>query len=304
MRVGTLARKLKIKPSELQEFLAEHHVDLPSGTNTKLTPSQEELAIKSLAPEMLEVLQDEEDGTSESEVIEEQTIEPEKSIEISAQVESGESEGDAGELEEIENDVLINDLASDDKSKGQQQEVDSFPDEEEEIDEIEEPVKTIEDFSEEELAELTESELKALQHDVVRAPKVTLQGLTVKGKIDLPEPKPKVEEEEDKQEEPKPERRERRPKSNKDRRSRRKKDYNPLAAERKRQAQEAEKKKLREAKQRKQQRKKHYEENVRPKSQPTKAKKTKKKKIAELKAQNQPVYSGNVFQRVWQWLNT
>ncbi|MFY0687878.1 MAG: hypothetical protein JXQ90_11965 [Cyclobacteriaceae bacterium] len=302
MRVGTLARKIKIKPSELQQFFEDHSIALPSGTNTKLTLEQEALAIEHFSPDLLV-------DTAETSIIEE----PEVVVEITPEADDepeAKSKETQTEVEEIESTLPTVELDEGPTvyDEVKQDEVDLSVGETEEHSEetsdaeiIEEPVKTLEDFSEEELAELTESELKALQHDVVRAPKVTLQGLTVKGKIDLPEPKQVEKSEEEEDESTK---KGRQPKGNKDRKSRKKKDYNPLAADRKRKAREAEKRKAQETKRQKELRRKRYEESIQAKTQSPKPKKSKKKKTAQQQVQNKPVYSGNALQRFWQWLNT
>ncbi len=135
--------------------------------------------------------------------------------------------------------------------------------------------------------------------EVIRAPKVTLPGLKVKGKIDLPEPK-KKEPKEEKEKETRTNRN-----TDKNRKSRRKdNDYNPVAAARKRREEKEERERKAELKRKKKAKAQHYFK------QQKKVAKVKKEKedlqtdneTKELKRSEQ--VRGNIFQRFWKWFNS
>lgn len=165
-----------------------------------------------------------------------------------------------------------------------------------------------------------ESYVERLAHDasvkVIKPPKVKLQGLTVKGKIELPEPKaPSDEKVEPKKETPKaydpdeiitttgPKRdRKRKPKNYKGKKYNQ--DYNPLEAARKKKEWEEKKRKEQEEKRRKKAKEKHYKKVAAPTVAAAPAQKRKPKKAAAKKKQKQEQAKGNVLQRFWRWMNT
>jgi len=139
--------------------------------------------------------------------------------------------------------------------------------------------------------------------EIIRAKKVKLEGIKVVGKIDLPEPKEK-ETKEEKSVAEKPQR-DRSRKSNfkkgSKNRGRRKLSYEEkLKKEAKRieREKEARKKKIKDKK------KKHYFENVQPKSKPVKSKKKAKKKhiVRTFQKKEKPQYK-NPIRKFWAWLN-
>lgn len=54
MRLGQLARKLSLRPSQLVDFLAENNIPSEEGSNTKLADPHTEMIVKHFAPESLE----------------------------------------------------------------------------------------------------------------------------------------------------------------------------------------------------------------------------------------------------------
>lgn len=54
MRLGQLARKLSLRPSQLVDFLATHHIETAEGSNTRLEDEHARLIISHFAPESLE----------------------------------------------------------------------------------------------------------------------------------------------------------------------------------------------------------------------------------------------------------
>lgn len=53
MRLAQLARKISVKPSEITQFLAAHHIHLENSSNTKVLDEQVELVLTHFAPEMM-----------------------------------------------------------------------------------------------------------------------------------------------------------------------------------------------------------------------------------------------------------
>lgn len=54
MRLGQLARKLSLRPSQLVDFLAANNIQSEEGSNTKLADAHTEMIVKHFAPESLE----------------------------------------------------------------------------------------------------------------------------------------------------------------------------------------------------------------------------------------------------------
>lgn len=54
MRLGQLARKLSLRPSQVVDFLAANNIQSEEGSNTKLADAHTELIVKHFAPESLE----------------------------------------------------------------------------------------------------------------------------------------------------------------------------------------------------------------------------------------------------------
>lgn len=136
--------------------------------------------------------------------------------------------------------------------------------------------------------------------EVIRAPKVTLPGLKVKGKIDLPEPKkPEPKEESMNKEVRKDEQ-----KTKKRRGRRSNDDYNPIAAARKRKQEKEERERLAALKQKKKAKEEHYRKMQ------SKVAKTKqeKERLAPQEVEDQPAKpeasKANALQRFWRWFNS
>ena len=128
MRLGQLARKVNISPSDIEAHLIEAKFPAESGINTRLSDGQVQLILKRFAPQLL-----------------------------------------VTELNEI--------LESSD----------------EDIQQVSVPVQEIPESPVADSEEISESDEPQSLPDVIKAPKIELQGLKVLGKIDLPEPKKKPE---------------------------------------------------------------------------------------------------------------
>lgn len=158
-----------------------------------------------------------------------------------------------------------------------------------------------------------EDEFNEQKEGLVRfkAEKVALEGLTVLGKIELPEPKPKeIKEEAETEERPVKKKFERR--SDRKRSSRRNGKNSLTPAEERAKAERiAYRKKVEDEKRQKALKKKHYEQNVKAKIHAQKPKK--KKKSFEVKAENlsaqskqtpkKDIHKATGLKRLWLWLN-
>jgi hypothetical protein len=190
------------------------------------------------------------------------------------------------------------------------------------MEEVDEPAVETEAYTEESTEEITEEnneDDEIEEVEIIRAPKVSLPGLKVKGKIELPEPRVKKETTEEEKQEDDPntvqtiderqirrEIREQRKKEREQRnkkKPRKKKDYNPVTAAREKAKREEAKKLKEEARKRKEKQRKHYEQMVQKRNQRKKSadRKTSQRSSSSKSKENT---SGNVFQRFWRWLNT
>ncbi|XOV91897.1 MAG: hypothetical protein ACFHWX_17025 [Bacteroidota bacterium] len=245
MRISSLARKIKLKPSELIAFFENHDIVLDSGAHTKLSEDQVEMVYEEFAPEF---------QSPEKEEITEPEVETTEVPEIS---------------EAVDNEPEIESIEASPQEEGK-------PEEEPEP---EEPSEEIE---------------------VIRAPKITLPGLKVKGKIDLPEPKkPEPKEETESEKELTNKRRDRQRRDRK-----RENDYNPVAAARKRKEQKEEKERLAELKKKKKAKTQHY---YKIQQKVAKSKREKSDNIIEVSDSKKVEVNAtkkNVFQKFWKWFNS
>ncbi|WP_420583231.1 hypothetical protein [Reichenbachiella sp.] len=337
MRLGTLARKISITPSKLTAFLESQNIDLSSGTNTKLNEEEIELVLdhykaaleeEKPEPEVEVVAEVEEESPAlEQELIEENTSEIEETETEILEEEEKESKEEEKKKEEPRISESFVEIALPHELEDAPVDLEATKHEPIEEDIIQES-ESQEDGPEEveyvpqvpeDLDPDIESYVERLAYDenieVIKPAKVKLQGLTVKGKIDLPEPKVETEKtEEPKKEEKKaydpdeiitttgPRRdRKRKPKNYKGKKFN--KDYNPLEAARKKKEWEEKKRKEQEERRKKKAKAKHYKKNVKPASATPTAKK-KPKKVTAKKKQLQEQQTGNMLQRFWRWMNT
>jgi len=137
MRLGQLARKIAIKPSELVDFLSTKGIPAESGINTRLDTDHIQLIVQSLAPGKLAEITNEVITQEEPEVVEQvNLVEP---------------------ITIVEETPLVINIS--------------------EIPEIPVPAR--------------ETKTETEEAEIIKAPKVELQGLKVLGKIELPELKKK-----------------------------------------------------------------------------------------------------------------
>ncbi len=143
MRLGQLARKIAVKPSELVDFLSSKGIPTESGINTRLESDQVRFIVMALAPEKLDGIMAEPVVAEEPEVV---VTQPENVVEK------------VTVLVEPEPIVMM--------------------------DEVPVPAPSVHEEVRKEV--ITKEEI-----EIIKAPKVELQGLKVLGKIELPDLKKK-----------------------------------------------------------------------------------------------------------------
>jgi len=154
MRLGQLARKLDISPTQIINFLTENGIQISEGSNVKLDSQQEEEIIRKFGNNLLEIPFE----SNELETVLDETIE---------ENESGTSTNEPGQQETHDQPQLSEENADSENSETP------------------------------EVPKVQEEEM-----ELIKAPKVTLPGLKVVGRIDLPEPKETQEEIPEESEEP------------------------------------------------------------------------------------------------------
>lgn len=259
MRLGQLARKLEISPTQIINLLQSKEFSAVEGTNSKLSAEQISLVVKTFYKEPVtsedvenednsSLTSEEESSRKEVDVVIEAAVQAEDVIETKSEIESAEAEEGA-----------------------------VAPSEEEEY---------------------LESEPEP---ELIKAPKISLPGLKVVGKIDLPEPK-EVEEVESAVEEPQQEDAvEKKPPRVRGKRKPRP-VQNLVAFERSRE--EKRKRRLRELKEKqaKEKRRKYYEKNFARTIEPQE-KVEKQEDIVLEQVEEEKPKSKNWFVRIWRALD-
>ncbi|WP_109831407.1 hypothetical protein [Reichenbachiella versicolor] len=317
MRIASLARKIKIAPSKISTYAESIEIDLSKGSNTKLNDEEVQQILdyfdKTLEEPKQEVI---ENIVAEVQVHEEETIATPSLKQESIILEEINLVEEVEIRQEIEAPIVSNEKVETTKEE------EVIPPVKESVEESivetersEEVHSSLIERNDDEVEDLSYAEKLALDENtnVIKPKKVQLQGLTVKGKIDLPEPKPKMEasSEEDKKKEETlaatdeirytkgPDRKRRKPQ---DRRRRRKNNINPVEAERRRKQREAEIKEEQRKKKVKQQKAEHYQKLMADQKPPTQKVKRKPSKKAPQQPQLEP--TNNVFKKFWRWMNT
>ena len=300
MRIASLARKIKIAPTKVSDFAASIGVDMTKGTNSKLSDDQVQAALDffntSIVDEEIEVVQ------LENYFVEDAVEEPEEQPIVEQDVPESNTVAIHDDV------VVVEGFQEDAQEPTELSETGSYMVEgsqDVESDQIEAPDNAQVDD------DLTYAERLALDKSVsvIKPQKVKLQGLTVKGKIVLPEPKVKKPSEE-KEQLPTDDPDKIRYTSGPDRKNRQRTSrqhnkrpaMNPIEAARLRKQKEekrAEEKRQRELKARKT---KHYQETV--SKQPPSNHKKRKLKPVENKSIAAKSRSNNIFSKFWRWMNT
>lgn len=322
MRLASLARKIKATPTKIAEIAKSQEIELDRGSNTKLSEEQIQLILSELGVELV----------LEKEEIEIKT--EEKQIEVSELALKEHAEKTDATKKAIEKDIDSYDTlpilnATEPVANAIDEIAALDPDI---IDEQAERPEKIMAHSSEENGEELENTTESIQEatEVIKPPKIHLQGLTVKGKIDLPEPKPKEEKKIEEKKEKKGDnigpdgiiytrgpKREHRSKNKRNKQHRKKKDpnFNPIEAERKKKAREEEREKQQRLKAQKKAKARHYEQIVKKKKPiPRKVEYPVKPKVNDETLKNneavpnrsskQKKEKKGVLAKFWQWMNT
>lgn len=275
MRLAQLARKISVTPAEIARFL-QANGDPIVDVNTRLTELQLKAILSHLAPDRVEEILEHDKKTN----AEAEQSEQENSVETESQVETSKTE----KLPSIEIESFI-------EYKPQQLE----------------PSEEITREGEE-----TKNPLEGI--DLIKAPKVTLTGLKVVGKIDLPETKKKepeavksTDEIEREMKEPQPSApvikkggnkgnkySERRERSERPRR-------NPVALQREREIREAEERKKEEIKKEKERRTHYYNSRVKQGAPKRAARLVDEPLEALHEIKEEPK---TIWGKIWRWLTT
>lgn len=321
MRLGQLARQLSIKPSEVKDYLTSKGVPFEGTSNHKIPDEFVEEIIAHFSPQTIE---EELPIDENSEEIKEEIIDSEPEVEHndSPTTEAVPDElgiKDQNQIVEVDEvaEVVTLEAPVENLEKSLETVEASTPIEITTEVEIKEKVLTVQEILEkEEAIEEGEEENEKEPDEVgekilIKAPKVSLPGLKVVGKIDLPEPvqKPeKVEDEVDRKEEDNEKEIKRSRKSGSyQRRDGRRQNRNkrrPLTLEEKREREKRseERKKKSLQKKKKKEKKQHYLDQV--KNAPAiKPKKSKKEKLQATKEPKAPPPK-TIVGKFWRWLNT
>ena len=242
MRLGQLSRQTGLNTTEIVHYLSEQGISIKSGSNAKVEDEYVALVYEGFELELPHI----------EEVPEEATVEDEDTTNP-----------------EIETIALKEPETSDLDAKS-------------EIEALYDHSSEVEEFTEDELATIqaklaaqklaAEEASKPENPDLIKAPKVSLPGLKVVGKIDLPEPKVKEEEitEEVAAVEPTKEtevvRRKRNPNQRRNAQRNKNKDINPVEQERRRKQNAARAKKRRQLEEEKERKRQYYVKQVQEKA--------------------------------------
>ena len=286
MRLSSLSRKLKLKPSELELFYENKGIELLASSNSKLSDEQIKIALEYYD------FQEEEEVVIDNSAHLAQSSDHELIISQDLEIKSNAEDTVALDIEET-------------KLEGV------------EIIEVKEKLKPLNDddlSSDKEIVKTSDTDVTIKKTDenieVIKAPVIKLKGLTVKGKIELTPGKVK--------EKSSNAAKKISPNSHN---SKTKKitsnSFNPLDEARKKKAEKERELRKKRADQLKKEKRARYLKEHPPRKEPVKKKlnkKAKKKSTVHMSAPaptNIPSQSAvipqkesNLFQRIWQWLNT
>ncbi|MCD9017426.1 hypothetical protein [Parachryseolinea silvisoli] len=276
MRLGQLARKLSVSPAEVTALLASKNIQIEEGINTRLTDEQLTSVLQHYGKALSTVTLAEEHAIEEGIV-----TKPEEQTDIIAQ--KPVQEASLSMTEQAVDQVVISESAE------QQAGVDTTPE-----------------------AGVSADESPTL----IKAPKVELSGLRILGKIELPQPKKKEVSEKQEGEAgteklESPVQKDRRQSIREDRGSGRRQPRNregerprknPVAAQREREAREAEENRQELARQEKERRTQYYQQRVKA-SVPTKPARLFNEEVTDMRNDQRPVPKG-WFGRLLRWFKS
>ncbi len=306
MRLAQAARDLSITTDDIITFLEKKGITIEKDSNTKLTEESVSLLFDNFeTPISRKQEKEETEAELSPEIIEENQVE---AIEDNATLEL--TENSVNKVAEIpeQNNQLQDDITVAKEEETEELVLKETAKEPAAYNETEtDEVKTPKEKKYQTVTDLLESEEEFSDDVVIKAPKVSLQGLNVLGKIELPEPKPKAEK-------VKPEvGTDKKPaKKHSDSRRRRepvKRNRRELTPQqiREREQKRESRKREEDAKLEKRRKEKYYKEKIlRPKQEQQKNRKPKKRKEVEPAntPQNRKPQPTTVLGKFWRWLNT
>lgn len=308
MRLRQLARKLEITPEDIITLLAEQGMTIDDRSNIKLEEEHVKLVYEKFSDPFELVEESDTTELVDSEVQEEpESIE--EDVKEAIDEETPEIIEEVGEEKSSETELTSNDpdknedLPETEVSSHVEEQTENAEEQTENVEEQE--VKNPEIGT---VQDVLEDEALAENIDVIKAPKVSLPGLKVVGKIDLPDPKVKepASTEDNEEKEVKKQRKNKHNRRNRDRRPHKK-----LTLEEQRLKEIEEKKRLKqekEAKKKEERREKYLEQVKEISAQKQRKIDQKKKKKQDIQTTETPKKHVNppktVFGKFWRWLNT
>ena len=286
MRLSSLSRKLKLKPSELELFYENKGIELLASSNSKLSDEQIKIALEYYD------LQEEEEVVIDNSAHLDQSSDHELIISQDLEIKSNAEDTVAFDIEET-------------KLEGV------------EIIEVKEKLKPFNDddlSSDKEIVKTSDTDVTIKKTDenieVIKAPVIKLKGLTVKGKIELTPEKVK-------EKSSSAAKKISTDAHNSNTKKITSNSFNPLDEARKKEARKERELRKKRADQLKKEKRARYLKEHPPRKKPIKKKLNKKPKKnstvhmsvpAPINKPNQsiviPQRKPNLFQRIWQWLNT
>jgi len=286
MRLSSLSRKLKLKPSELELFYENKGIELLASSNSKLSDEQIKIALEYYD------FQEEEEVVIDNSAHLDQSSDHELIISQDLEIKSNAEDTVAFDIEET-------------KLEGV------------EIIEVKEKLKPLNDddlSSDKEIVKTSDTDVTIKKTDenieVIKAPVIKLKGLTVKGKIELTPGKVK-EKSSNVAKKISPNSHNSKTKKNTSN------SFNPLDEARKKKAERERELRKKRADQLKKEKRARYLKEHPPRKEPVKKKLNKKAKKkstvhmitpapTNIPSQSAviPQKKSNLFQRIWQWLNT
>lgn len=315
MRLGQLARKFDITSQDIIAYTKSKGIEINNHPNSKLDDEVEKMVTDhfDILPEIEESEVEVETLIVEEPEAEKEADNVEEIVEVQDEIEATPTtveEVSDKELDEIDNDLAANTetheeavLEITDSSTSTEEPVkEAIPEHIEDNRKVATVTELLDDESEALLAEV----------DIIKAPKVELEGLKVVGKIELPEPKKKEENEEDTEEVLSIDKRETRKRRNTDRKvlSEEEREKRRVRAKEKRKEKEeweARKKKIISERKKKEQKEKFYKERLASEAavEVSNPKKKKKKLVLEPESVEAELPKPKtVLGKFWRWLNT
>ncbi len=310
MRLAQAARNLSITTDDIVTFLAKKDIEIERDSNTKLDENSIHLLFKYFDADIpvkkselndTELISEKKDIEIENSYTDLDNTTVESTEEETLNIQDIEAEIDHTKIDDVETEVNESIMENEDIAETEEQKEQSFVKEGENSDA---PLGTSQKYKT--VADLLEDESNIDDDVVIKAAKVSLQGLNVLGKIDLPEPKSKQEKEESPKRIKKDNSKNRSPKRAVSRSSR--KELTPQQLREREKKKEIRKKEEEERRAKKKREEFYKEQILKPKQEQQKKKKPKQKlkksaHSVENKSTVKPLPK-SILGKFWRWLNT